>query len=114
MLIEHLNHKAQVQGLTAVSICILTWVKQQRQLKHIFVYVKFQKCMFLKTYNQSCCVHVLILHQKLSYMLTLQAFQSDKFGDCPTGLAVFAGHDGGEVRPAGVQVKGLLGSYSGS
>ena len=74
----------------------------------------FQKCVFLKTYNQRCCVHVLVLHQKLSYMLTLQAFQGDELGDCPTGLAVFAGHDGGEVGPAGVQVKGLLRSYSGS
>lgn len=70
--------------------------------------------MLTKTYDQSCCVHILAFHQKLSYNLTLQGLLSDKLGECPTGLAIFAGHDGGEIRPAGVQVEGLLRSYSSS
>lgn len=45
-----------------------------------------------RTYNQSCCVHILVLHQKLSHMLTPQRFLSDKFGERAVGLAVLAGH----------------------
>lgn len=47
-------------------------------------------------------------------MLTPQRFLCDKLGEGPARLAVLAGHYGGEVGPAGVQVERLLGSYSGS
>lgn len=52
MLTEHLNHKVQVQGLTAVSICILTCKKMGETtvtIQDLFVDFMFYKCMFL------CC-----------------------------------------------------------
>lgn len=66
------------------------------------------------THNQSRCVHVLILHEELAHVLTPQRFLGDKLGEGPARLAVLAGHYGGEVGPAGVQVERLFGSYSGS
>lgn len=112
---EHLNHKVQVQVLKVTTVTIKNIYLSV--LCFIFLVVNICEMMrrlSTKTYNQSCCVHVIALHQKLSHMLTLQAFQSDKLRDCPTGLAIFAGHDRGEVRPAGVQVEGLLRSDSRS
>lgn len=70
--------------------------------------------MQTNTYDQGRHIHVLVLHQELSHMLTPQAVLGDELGEGPAGLAIFTGHDGGEVRPAGEQVQSLLRSYSGA
>lgn len=59
------------------------------------------------TYNKRRDVNVCIPHQELSYLLTLKTLLRHVLGQCPMRLAVFAGHDGGEVRTTGVQVKRL-------
>lgn len=45
------------------------------------------------TYNQHCRVYLLAVHQNLAHMLTPQPFLGNELGECPTGLAIFAGHD---------------------
>lgn len=67
-----------------------------------------------RTHNQSRGVHILVLHEELAHVLTPQRLLGDKLGEGPVRLAVLAGHYGGEVGPAGVQVERLLGSYPGS
>lgn len=45
------------------------------------------------TYNQSCCVHIFVLYEKLSYVLRPQGVFSHKLGENSSGFAIFAGHN---------------------
>lgn len=45
------------------------------------------------TYNQSCCVHILVFNKKLSYVLRPQGVFSHKLGENSSGFAVFTGHN---------------------
>lgn len=75
---------------------------------------KSKKVIKSLTYNQSCCVHIFVLYEKLSYMLRPQGVFSHKFGEKSGGFTIFARHNRCQIRPTGVQIQRLLCSYSGS
>lgn len=66
------------------------------------------------TYSKRGDVNFSVSHEEISYMFTLKTLLRHILGQSPERFPVFAGHDGGEVRAAGVQIKSFRSVYPGA